>query len=200
MWGLVLAVWAVYRATIGVDAPIYFDELIFKPLLFIGPVLFYIHHFERRDALEALWCNTSGLWHQVRAGVLISLPVLGLLLVRMVGMGGAGLGAMLSILPVALGMTLSEEILSRGFVARHLYEESKSVIRTVIQASLMHMFLRIPRIMTSPDLVGDKLILFALGDLALSFVLTGIFLWRKSLFPVLVVRVLCTLLLMTAVM
>jgi hypothetical protein len=197
VWGIVLAIWAVYRSTIGINSSLFFDEIILKPLLFITPVIFYITNVEHLSIAKGLWLEKKGLLKNLKIALLISIPVFILFFLFLFSSKGISVETILWLLPIALGMSMSEEILSRGFVARHIWEEKHSIVKTVVQASVLHMFLRIPRIMTMPELFGQKLILFVTADFLLSIVLTAIFLWRKSLVPVIVVRFLYSFLLMS---
>ncbi len=197
VWGIVLAIWAVYRSTIGVNSPLFFDEIILKPLLFITPVIFYITNVEHISIAKGLWLEKKNLLKDLKIAFLISIPVFILFFLFLFSSKGISVETILWLLPIALGMSISEEILSRGFVARHIWEEKHSIVKTMIQASVLHMFLRIPRIMTMPELFGQKLILFVTADFLLSIVLTAILLWRKSLAPVIVVRFLYSFLLMS---
>ncbi len=196
VWGIVLAVWAVYRSTIGVSSPLLFDEVILKPLLFITPVIFFIQNFEHRSILEGLWLETKNLLKNIKLAILLSIPVLILFVLSVVSSQTTSLEVVLFFIPVAFGMSVSEEILSRGFVAKRIWEEKHNIVRTVFIASILHMFLRVPRIMTMPGLFGQKLIMFVAADLILSIALTTILIWKKSLYPVIVVRFLYTFLLM----
>lgn len=198
VWGIVLAIWAVYRATVGAAAPMFFDEIILKPLLFIAPVLFYIKTFEHKTLAEGLWVDLKNALKHIQVALLISIPAAVLYFVCIIfGWSQVSLESVPLLIVIAFGMSISEEVLSRGFVARHIWEESHSVVKTVIQSSIMHMFLRIPRIMTTPALFGNKLVLFVIADVTLSVVLTVVFLWRKSLVPVIIIRFLYSFLLMS---
>jgi len=197
VWGIVLAIWAVYRSTIGVSASMLFDEVIIKPALFILPVLFYITQIEHKSFIQGLWLDTKNLINNMKVALLMSIPVFLLFLVLVVGNTKVvPVAYLLTLIPVVLGMSISEEVLSRGFVARHIWEEKHNVIITMAQASVLHMFLRIPRIMTMPELFGQKLVLFVVADFLLSIVLTALFLWRKDLISVIVVRFLYSFLLL----
>lgn len=201
VWGIVLAVWAVYRATIGIESSMYFDEIVLKPLLFIAPVLFYIKTFEHKTIAHGLWLDRKNITSHIRAALLICAPVVLLYMIFLVFQRDqVSWQSVVPLMIIALGMSVSEEVLSRGFVARHIWEESNSVVKTVIQASVMHMFLRIPRIMTTATLFGNTLILFVVGDLLISIVLTVVFLWRKSLVPVIIIRFLYSYFLMSMLM
>lgn len=198
VWGIVLATWAIYRSTIGVNAPILFDEVLFKPLLFVGPVLWYIKTIERASIAQGLWIRTRHLPRELGITLLIASPLMILLGYSLVYATPVIARPQLMIYVfVALGMTVSEEVLSRGFIARHMWQEKHNIFVTIAQASLLHMFLRIPRMMTTPELFGGKLMAFIVAESILSVVLTALFLWRKNLLPVLGVRYLYTLTLMS---
>lgn len=201
VWGIVLATWAIYRSTIGATAPIFFDEVLLKPLLFIGPVLWYITIIEKKTFLQGIWFQVNDWKKDGLVALLISLPIVLLLAYSLFFPGFTVTGPKLVLFSlVALGMTFSEEILSRGFVARHIWEEKKNIIITVAQANALHLFLRIPRMMTTPELFGQKLFAFAIAEVTLSVVLTTLFIWRRNLLPVLIVRYLYTLTLMSLLM
>lgn len=198
VWGIVLAIWAVYRSTIGVSAPLLFDEVVLKPVLFIVPVIFYITQIERKSIMQGLWLDTKNILSNLKVALLISIPVFVLFFLFLIfNPRIIPFDLLIILVPIALGMSISEEVLSRGFVARHIWEEKHGVITTMVQASVLHMFLRIPRIMTMPELFGQKLIFFVAADFLLSIVLTAILLWRKDIISVIVVRFLYSFLLMS---
>lgn len=189
VWGIIVAIWAVYRATIGAQSPITFDEFIFKPLLFLWPVLYYVTQHEKKNLANGLWLKFSHLKREIIFSLLIIAPI-AVFAGYVVMSGGAVIDWSRIGLIVSLSamIAITEETLSRGFVARHIYEETGGLFKTVFQASILHMFLRIPRIMTMPELFGNKLMLFFGADMLMSFVLTIIFLYRKNIIPVYIVR------------
>jgi hypothetical protein len=188
VWGIVVTIWAVYRATIGREAPMEFDEFIFKPLLFIWPVLYFVRVYEKRNLVHGLWLSTHKLKDHVMVSIVLSIPLVGFLL-AMIFSGALRANADIPLAVLyAFAMTMTEETISRGFVATRIFEETRSYFSTILQASILHIFLRVPRLMTNPELLGDRLLQAASAEILLSFALTGVLLWRKSLVPVYVLR------------
>ena len=83
---------------------------------------------------------------------------------------------------LALATGISEEILSRGFILKRLYEESKNIYTSSFFASVLFFFLHVPILFTNHKLTGDLLLLFMGTDLMLSLVNSFMFLDRKNLF------------------
>ena len=187
VWGIILAVWALYRGTIGQQAPIVFDEFIFKPLVFIWPVYLFIVHYEHKVFFHSIWLRFTHWRQDVGYAVLLSTPLVTFLLFLVVTKK-AYFHDVLLLLVLAVATALTEETLSRGLVAVRIYEETGSFFKTLLQSSILHLFLRVPRVMTMPSLFGDRL-LYAIGaEVVLSFVVTFTFLQRKSLLSAMVVR------------
>jgi hypothetical protein len=187
VWGIVLAVWALYRGTIGQQAPIAFDEFIFKPLVFIWPVYLFIVHYEHKVFFHSIWLKFTHWRQDVGYAFLLSAPLL-VFLFFLVFTKKASFHDVPLLLVLSVATALTEETLSRGLVAVRIYEETGSFMKTLLQSSILHLFLRVPRVMTMPNLFGDRL-LYAMGaEVALSFVVTFTFLQRKSLLSAMVVR------------
>ena len=49
VWAIVLIIWALYRAKFRTDLPIWFDEFIAKPAVFILPIYYYISRYEKKN-------------------------------------------------------------------------------------------------------------------------------------------------------
>lgn len=82
---------------------------------------------------------------------------------------------------------ISEEILSRGFILKRLYEDSSNMYSSSFIASTLFLVLHIPILFTIPNLSGSMLLLFMTTDFILSLVNSFIFLDRKSLLaPILI--------------
>jgi signal transduction histidine kinase len=54
LWAVVLIIWAFYRAWFKTSLPIWVDEFIAKPIVFILPVYLYIRYSEKKNFFEAL--------------------------------------------------------------------------------------------------------------------------------------------------
>ncbi|MEI6326711.1 MAG: CPBP family glutamic-type intramembrane protease [Candidatus Roizmanbacteria bacterium] len=187
VWGIVLAIWALYRGTIGQQAPIVFDELIFKPLVFIWPVYLFVVHYEHKAFFHSIWLKFTNWRQDLGYALFISAPLLAffffLLFAKNANLHDAPL-----LLVLALATAITEETLSRGLISVRIYEETGSFLKTLFQSSILHLFLRVPRVMTMPNLFGDRLLYAMVAEVALSFVVTFVFLQRKSLLPAIVVR------------
>jgi membrane protease YdiL (CAAX protease family) len=195
LWAVILIIWAIYRTYFKL--PEWFDEFIAKPMVFVLPVLFYISRIEKQDIL-------SGLFIKKDKKIFIKEFFIGL---------GIGLAlfftALLSIYlstkkitlfshfpsPNKLGLIvltafatgITEEILSRGFVLKRLYEESKNAYSSTFFASILFFFLHVPILFSSNRIGGSMLLMFMFTDLMISMVTGLIMIQRKSLtIPILI--------------
>jgi hypothetical protein len=190
-------IWAFYRSSLGISQNNLFDELIFKPLVFFLPVYIYVTRFEKLSFGKSLFFKRSQIYSDIRFSLLVALPVLlsGIFVFLYTHM-------VLDIYKISLFIIVSafaaftEETISRGFVARHIWQETANIYKTVFQASILHIFLRIPRIMTMPELFGQKLIYYFSAEIIMSIVVTTIFVYRKSILPVYLIRFVAVFVLM----
>ncbi|HLL60504.1 MAG TPA: CPBP family intramembrane glutamic endopeptidase [Candidatus Nitrosocosmicus sp.] len=192
VWAIALFVWSIYRYKFSF--PIWFDEFLFKPLLFIGLSYFYITKIEKSEFFSSIWINKRNLFRDLLLGIGI-----GLLFILAAAFSSYlknnELGPMIpknipSIMYpflLALATGISEEVLSRGLVLKRLYEESKNMITSSLTASILFFILHIPILFTMKSVHGDVLILFLITSFLLSLSNSFIFLSRKSLIlPILI--------------
>lgn len=193
VWAVILIIWSVYRAKFRL--PEWFDEFIAKPVVFILPVLYYIRRYEKENFFTAL-------------SIRLRLRLQDLLLVVSIG-GIFAISAVMAnflkfhrvvffqntltlqtlvyIVITALVTGISEEILSRGFVLKRLYAESKNIYTASFFASILFFFLHVPILFTNVKLSGNLLLMFMAMDLILSLVNSFVFLERKNLvLPILI--------------
>lgn len=187
IWGIILIVWAVYRSSIGRYSPILFDEIILKPALFLWPVIVYVRSYELKSLADGLWLR----WDKWREDILYALLIVAPLSIYAswhIITRGLDLTLAWTYLLMAVATAITEETLSRGFVATRIYEETGSTLKTLIQASILHIFLRVPRVVTDTTLYGDRL-MYAMGaEVLMSIVVTWAYLTRRSLLTAIVVR------------
>lgn len=190
LWAVILIIWAFYRAYLHL--PEWFDEFIAKPAVFILPVYWYITRYEKKKFLKSIDLR----FNQLGADLLVGFGVGGVfaasaLLANFMKFGHLVLFqntspmdfAMIGYLVVlALATGVSEEILSRGFVLKRLYEDSKNMITSSFIASVLFFFLHVPILFTS-GIKGNTLIVFMVTDVVLSLACCIIFLTRRSLIP-----------------
>jgi membrane protease YdiL (CAAX protease family) len=195
LWAIILIVWSIYRSKFSF--PEWLDEFIAKPLVFILPVYLYIKKIERRDFFSSLWLTTKNIFKDIYLGIFIGLVfVVSALFSNYVKHGGFSFTATIiastsqklsAVFFIALATGFTEEILSRGFILKRLYEESRNVYSSAFISSILFFILHIPILFTNVKLTGSLLLLFMITDLILSLANSFIFLERKSLIlPILI--------------
>lgn len=193
LWAVILIIWSIYRA--NVRMPDWFDEFIAKPLVFILPVYYYIKNVDKKDFFSSLLIKPK----QITTDLILGLGVGGIFFVTAIlanfikfhrvftlSQGITAQNVLLVVL-MALATGISEEILSRGFILKKLYDESKNIYTSSFFASILFFFLHVPILFTNVKISGNMLILFMATDLILSLVNSFIYLDRKSLvLPILI--------------
>ncbi|MCS7093068.1 MAG: CPBP family intramembrane metalloprotease [Patescibacteria group bacterium] len=189
-WAVILIVWAFYRSYFKM--PIWFDEIIIKFLVFTLPVFYYIKKIEKKPIFESLYLFfrpkliindffyasslililliTIFFGYYLRTGDFFSLENL---LIP---------DSFLFFIFVSLVSAFHEEVISRGFILKRLYEDSKNLFSSTFFASVLFFFLHIPILFSDPRTTGSFLFLALITNVFLSIVNGLIFLWRQSLF------------------
>lgn len=195
VWAIILIVWAVYRAKFHL--PDWFDEFIAKPIVFIFPVYYYITHYEKQNFFTSIYLKTKSIFNDIFIGFMIGG---GFFLISIFANYfkfnkffllreniNLTVLAILLIVLMALATGISEEILSRGFILKRLYQESKNIYTSSFFASMLFFFLHVPILFTNSRINGNLLLMFMVTDMILSLVNSFIFLERKSLvLPILI--------------
>lgn len=195
LWAIILIIWSIYRSRFSF--PEWVDEFIAKPLVFVLPVYWYIKKIEKRDFFFSLWLKPKNFFKDIYLGILIgSLFTLFALISNYVKHGRFSFTqTILSttsskwwfVFFIALATSFSEEILSRGFILKRLYEESKNIYSSSFISSILFFILHIPILFTNIKLTGNLLLLFMATDLILGLANSFIFLERRSLIlPILI--------------
>ena len=193
LWAVILIIWAVYRAKFKL--PEWFDEFIAKPLVFILPVYYYIRRVEKKSffpsvQLKFKFTLSDLLISLVIGGIFSFSAILANVLKfkKLVFFQQAVNVEMIFVMVlIAVATAISEEILSRGFILKRLYQESKNIYTSSFFASILFFFLHVPILFTNFKLTGDQLLLFMGTDLMLSLVNSFVFLDRKNLLvPILI--------------
>ena len=195
VWAIILIIWSIYRTKFRL--PEWFDEFIAKPIVFILPVFWYIKKYENKNFFDAIWFDFKKIFADLYLGISIGLIfAISAFLSNLIRSDGISLGnpifsigiSKLSLFFItALATGISEEILSRGFILKRLYEDSQNVFVASFNASILFFILHIPILFTNAKLSGGLLMIFMVTDLILSLANSFIFLQRKSLFlPILI--------------
>lgn len=194
IWAIILIIWSIYRTKY--HFPEWFDEFIAKPLIFILPIFIYIKSIEKKSFFSNLYLKTKGLWNELSLGLVVGLTFLisiisgdfikyhsfSFLTVKL-----SSSNLIFLTLSIAFATAISEEILSRGFILKRLYEESKNIYKATFFSSILFFFIHVPNLFANNNINGNILIAFICLDFILSIVNSIIFLERKSLFlPILI--------------
>lgn len=193
VWAIILIIWSVYRAKFRL--PEWFDEFVAKPVVFVLPVLYYIKRYEKKDIFSALDIRLKLKLQDV----LLVLSIGGIFAISAIManvlkfhkvvllQNSFQLQTLVYIVVMALMTGISEEILSRGFVLKRLYAESKNIYTASFFASILFFFLHVPILFTNLKLTGNLLLMFMAMDIILSLVNSFVFLERKNLvLPILI--------------
>jgi len=193
LWAIILIIWSIYRANFRM--PDWFDEFLAKPLIFILPVYYYITKIEKKNFFKEIFIEKNKIVKDILLGLFIGIVfVFSAILGNFIKYGRlilfstpTSVSNILLVLLIALATGISEEVLSRGFVLKKLYDESKNILTSSFFASLLFFFLHVPMLFSNIKITGNLLLLFMATDISLSLVLSFIFLSRKSLIlPILV--------------
>lgn len=187
LWAIILIIWAVYRAKFKL--PEWFDELVAKPLVFILPVYYYIKKFERKSFFPALDLKLKFVGKDIIVAFVIGgIFFLSAILANFIKFKRLvffqqmfNIQDLLTMILLALATGVSEEILSRGFILKRLYEESKNIYTSSFFSSILFFFLHVPILFTNLKLSGNLLLMFLATDIILSLVNSFVFLERKNL-------------------
>lgn len=189
LWAVILIAWSIYRTYFKM--PEWFDEFIAKPLVFVLPVIYYIKKIDKQNVLSSLYISLkpkklfqdflyavgigiiffiiTSLAYFIKSGKFISFNY---------NISSANI---LLIIITALATGITEEILSRGFVLKKLYEESKNPFSSTFFSSILFFFLHVPILFSNAKIGGNLLLVFLATDLLLSMINGLIFIERKSL-------------------
>ncbi|OGK56890.1 hypothetical protein A3J15_00635 [Candidatus Roizmanbacteria bacterium RIFCSPLOWO2_02_FULL_38_10] len=195
VWAIILIIWSIYRTKFRL--PEWFDEFIAKPMVFIFPVFWYVKRYENKNFFDAIWFDFKKIFADLYLGISIGLIfAISAFLSNFIRGDGASVGQTILALGltklslfflIALATGISEEILSRGFILKRLYEDSQNMFVASFNASILFFILHIPILFSNAKLSGGLLMMFMVTDLILSLANSFIYLQRKSLFlPILI--------------
>lgn len=199
LWAVILLVWGAYRYFFKAELPIWFDEFIAKPIVFIGPIYYYITQVEKRKFAEGIDFHGKTLGRDLALGLIIgvfffitnalgSISSFQTLLSKIPHILTSG--QFLGLGVIAIATSITEETLSRGFILKRLYDSSKNVVTSSLIASVLFFFLHIPFLLTSEKLMGPVLLQVMATDLLLSFSVSLLFLYSRSLMVPIIVHAL----------
>jgi len=189
VWAIILIIWSVYRAKFML--PEIIDELVAKPLVFLLPVYIFIKHNEKKEFAASVWLTTENIFKNIYIAFFIGATFsLSALMANYIKYSTFSFSqtlltqnpqTLLVAITIALVTGFCEEVVSRGFVLKRLYEESGNAFTSSFLASVLFLILHIPILLTNLKLSGNVLIWFLATDFILSMINSFIFLNRRSL-------------------
>lgn len=195
LWAIVLIIWSVYRTKLFL--PEWFDEFIAKPLVFILPVYIYIKNFEKKPFFESVGLTRQNIFNNIKIALSIGVLLTGSAVAAnyfkygefsfsntLFNNNGQNL---ILIIIMSLATGFSEELLSRGFLLKRLYDDSGNIYASSFLSSVLFLVLHIPILFTNSQLQGSLILLFLMTDFILSMVNSFLYLDGKNLVsPILV--------------
>ncbi|OGB85006.1 hypothetical protein A2994_02495 [candidate division Kazan bacterium RIFCSPLOWO2_01_FULL_48_13] len=193
LWGWIALAWALYRYFFRL--PEWADEFIFKPIVFVVPVLWYVLKKERRS-LSSLGLTGKNLFTSIYIGLGFGFVfALEGLAANAIKYGRLQINpieaftqyGMVALILLSLATAFSEELLSRGFVFNRILEVKKSLPYAAIVSTALFVLIHVPILVTMHKLQGVTLILFFVTDIILGFANSLLFFRVRSLVaPILV--------------
>jgi len=188
-WGIVVILWSLFRANFA--PPLWFSELVAKPLIFILPIYLFVSKNEPgKNFLTAIGFPKKGYFREILLTLFLMAFIMGFGLlslytsqeVKIVFLNKFDFSKLGTILFLALSSAFSEEILGRGFLLNYLQKYSKNFLMALFISATLFFILYLPGALTL-NLSGPDLFLNLVLNFALSFI-TGIaFYLRKNLLP-----------------
>jgi len=188
-WGVIVILWSLFRSS--VSSPLWFSELVAKPLVFLLPIFYFINKNEKG---VSFWKGVGFSQKKVFKELILTLLLMALIIgfgllflftnsdVRVVFMNQVGLPVWGKLLGLAIASAFSEEIVGRGFLFNYLFKYSKNFLLSLFISSMLFFILYLPGALTQ-NLGGQDLIINLLLNFSLSFI-TGIaFYLRKNILP-----------------
>jgi len=185
VWAIILIIWSFYRATFKTGLPIWFDEFIAKPAVYLIPVYWFITQSEKKSLLKGIGFSKKNMGRDVLFG--LGVGALFVIVAVFTRMAKRIPLPPLTISPEAIIWVLStcmaaavEQIVSTGFVFKRLSEDSKGIMRPLVISALLFFFLHIPVLFGADKISGSTLVQMMILNTVLSVTTSVIFLMRKN--------------------
>lgn len=192
VWAIVLILWSFYRATFKLSLPIWFDEFIAKPIVFLLPIYWFVVRVEKKSFWKGLGFSKKNELVDIAFGLGIGFLFIGTAFLTRITKGlplptfSFSITSAIWIISTIVAASM-EQILSTGFVFNRLLGESKNIIRPLIISALLFFFLHIPVLFGADKISGSTLVQMMLLNTILSLTTSTVFLLRKStIAPILV--------------
>lgn len=190
IWAIVLILWSFYRITFKV--PIWVDEFIAKPFIFLIPLYWFITKSEKKSFFGGIGFLKKNIKTDIFFGVGIGSLFVGIAVLTRIMKGLPFVPLHISpesiiwVLSTLMAATM-EQVLSTGFVFKRLSEESKNIFRPLIISALLFFFLHVPALFGVDKISGSTLVQIMILNTVLSLTTSVVYLMRKNtLAPILV--------------
>ena len=173
LWGWVLLFWSLYRYFL--KFPEWVDELVFKPLVFVLPVFWFVRKFEKKK-MESIGLTGrnffTSLYIGLGFGLVFALEGIAANAIKygklqINPIAAVGQYGLTLIIILSLATAFSEELLSRGFLFGRILEKTKSLPYASFISTVLFVFLHVPILVTSLKLQGVALALYFVTDFVL---------------------------------
>ncbi len=195
LWGWILLAWSLYRYF--VKFPEWADELMFKPLIFVAPVLWYVRKVEKRT-LASLGLTRknffTGLYIGLGFGFVFALEGIAANAIKYGKIQINPIAAieqygLVVLLLLSAATAFSEEFLNRGFLFTRILDKTKSLPYASLLSTVLFVLLHVPILVTSLKLHGTVLVLFFVTDFVLGLANSLLFYNTGSLVAPILVHV-----------
>jgi membrane protease YdiL (CAAX protease family) len=193
IWAWVLLLWSLYRYFLKLPEAV--DEFIFKPIIFLGPVLYYLKKVEKRP-FSSLGITTKNLFPSLYIGIGIGfLFAIEGILANVVKNGNVLIAPIAAFKQYGFGLLIIsvvtafvEETFARGFLFSRFLEKSKDNLPyAAIYTTAMFVALHVPVMVLSLHYQGLTLVLYFFTNIAIGLANAVIFRQTKSIVaPVLI--------------
>lgn len=190
VWLFIFISWSIYR--LFFIFPEWIDELVIKPVVFLGPILYLLN--KEKKGINDIGLKKGHLFNDIYLGLFLGvLFALEGLVANYLKYGRfsfapllplKGTGVLIYIF-LSLGTAFSEEILGRGFLFKRMFEESKNVFKAAGYSSFLFLCLHLP--VAFMNLSSWTLIVYLISVFILGMINSFLFKIRKTLtVPILV--------------
>jgi len=192
IWAWILLVWSLYRYFFKL--PEWTDEFILKPLIFVGPVLWYVRKYEKRP-LSSIGITGKnffkGLYTGLGFGVLFAIEGMIANTLKYGKLQTNPIAAFQEygffLLILSLATAFSEEILNRGFIFSRIHEKTKNLPYASLISAILFTLLHVPILVTTLKYHGITLVMFFATGFVLAMANSAIYYYTGSLLaPILV--------------
>lgn len=190
VWLAIFIVWALYRSTITTYE--WIDELLVKPLIFVGPVLYMTLKYHK-DSISSLGFSSHprhiflDLYVGVIIGVLFAFEGLYANYLKNGDFSFTPIPAVAASAGLApflltnLATAVSEEILGRGYLYQQLLRATGKQYPAAAVSSFLFLLLHVPILFLRLNLSGTALVTYLASVFFLGFTNCYLLSWRKSL-------------------